>query len=155
MCRPGLEGNDIDGCRDVASEKWVRSGDGSENWVAVVGAPGDDKRVKQIRAFGGRVFAIDRTTSELEWCASGGGTHVYISGTNLGTAFAPPAIYLGDKLEVECAVQPFTSSNNRLHCIIQSANVPQALCGVYLYPPRSLFPSCSLLSSATKLLASR
>jgi hypothetical protein len=65
--------------------------------------------------------------SEVSHASSGGGTHVYLTGTNLGTAFAPPSVYLGDKLEVQCAVQPFTSSNNRLHCIIQSSNVPQAL----------------------------
>lgn len=65
--------------------------------------------------------------SEVSHASSGGGTHVYITGTNLGSAFAPPSVYLGDKLEVECTVQPFTSSNNRLHCIIQAANLPQAL----------------------------
>ena len=62
--------------------------------------------------------------SEVLYASSGGGTHVYISGTDIGSAFAPPTVALGHRGEVECKVQPFTSTNNRLHCIISAANAP-------------------------------
>ena len=52
--------------------------------------------------------------------------HVYLIGTDLGTAFAPPTIYLGINAQAECKVQPFTSSKNKLHCIIGAEGVPQA-----------------------------
>ena len=52
--------------------------------------------------------------SEVGFASSGGGTHIYLVGQNLGSAFAPPAIYLGQKLQAECKPQPFTSSKNRI-----------------------------------------
>ena len=33
----------------------------------------------------------------------------------------------GTRGEIDCAVQPFTSARNRLHCIISSANTPAPL----------------------------
>ena len=53
----------------------------------------------------------------------GGGTHIYIIGTNLGTAFAPPTILVGNA-GARCEVQPFTSSANRFHCVVQSDLLP-------------------------------
>ena len=54
---------------------------------------------------------------------SGGGTHIYLVGQNLGSAFAA-AIYLGQKLQAECKPQPFTSSKNRIHCIVAANALP-------------------------------
>ena len=62
--------------------------------------------------------------SEILFASSGGGTHVYISGTDIGTAFAPPTVALGIGGHVKCKVQPFTSTNNRLHCIVSAQNAP-------------------------------
>ena len=62
--------------------------------------------------------------SEILHASSGGGTHVYISGTDIGSAFAPPTVTLGLRGQVECVVQPFTTAKNRIHCIIASANAP-------------------------------
>ena len=62
--------------------------------------------------------------SELLFASSGGGSHVYLSGANIGTAFAPPLVYLGLRGQLECSVQPFTSARNRMHCIITSINTP-------------------------------
>ena len=62
--------------------------------------------------------------SALTHLSSGGGTHVYISGTDLGSAFAPPAVYLGMRAGVECKVQPFSSTKNRLHCIVSADGAP-------------------------------
>ena len=65
--------------------------------------------------------------SELLFASSGGGTHVYLSGTDIGSAFAPPIVLLGLRGQVECKVQPFTSAKNRMHCIVSSANAPAPL----------------------------
>lgn len=65
--------------------------------------------------------------SELLFASSGGGTHVYLSGVDIGSAFAPPTILLGIRGHVECKVQPFTSAKNRVHCIISSENAPAPL----------------------------
>ena len=62
--------------------------------------------------------------SELTHASSGGGTHVYLTGTDIGSAFAPPLVYIGTSAQAECVVQPFTSSNNRLHCIISARGLP-------------------------------
>ena len=62
--------------------------------------------------------------SEVGFASSGGGTHIYLVGQNLGSAFAPPAIYLGQKLQAECKPQPFTSSKNRIHCIVAANALP-------------------------------
>ena len=62
--------------------------------------------------------------SVLSHCSSGGGSHVYISGTDIGSAFAPPTVLIGTTGQVECKVQPFTTTNNRLHCIIGSVGTP-------------------------------
>ena len=69
-----------------------------------------------------RVFGANN--SEVMFASSGGGTHVYLAGTDLGSAFAPPQIFLGINAEAECVVQPFTSSRNRLHCIISAEGLP-------------------------------
>lgn len=65
--------------------------------------------------------------SEVLYASSGGGTHVYISGTDIGSAFAPPTVLLGLQGQVECKVQPFTSARNRMHCIVSAANAPAPL----------------------------
>ena len=40
--------------------------------------------------------------SEVLFASSGGGTHVYLSGTDLGSPFAPPTVVLGLRGQVEC-----------------------------------------------------
>lgn len=65
--------------------------------------------------------------SEVLFASSGGGTHVYLSGTDIGSAFAPPIVVLGERGQVDCKVQPFTSARNRLHCIISAAHAPAPL----------------------------
>lgn len=71
---------------------------------------------------------INRVTgsnrSELTHASSGGGTHVYLTGSDIGSAFAPPVVLIGIQAQAECVVQPFTSSNNRLHCIVQARGLP-------------------------------
>ena len=62
--------------------------------------------------------------SELAYLSAAGGSHVYISGTDVGSAFAPPSVYVGDQNQAECVVQPFTSNRNRLHCIIDASGLP-------------------------------
>ena len=61
--------------------------------------------------------------SELSHLSVGGGAHIYLSGAGLGSAFAPPIILIGNAGAV-CEVQPFTSSSNRLHCVVQAALLP-------------------------------
>ena len=62
--------------------------------------------------------------SEIAFASSGGGTHMYLTGTDLGSAFAPPSVYIGSRAQIECNVQSFTSSDNRLHCIIAADSLP-------------------------------
>ena len=38
------------------------------------------------------------------------GTHIYLTGTDIGSAFAPPSIFLGVRTQAECQIQPFTST---------------------------------------------
>ena len=49
------------------------------------------------------------------------------SGSDTGSAFAPPTVLLGQLGHVVCNVQPFTSAKNRMHCIISSENAPAPL----------------------------
>ena len=82
--------------------------------------------------------------SEVLFASGGGGTHVYISGTNIGTAFAPPLVFLGLASQLECQVQPFTSAKNRMHCIISSENAPAPMpdyraTGSYITLPLRLY----------------
>ena len=65
--------------------------------------------------------------SELLYASSGGGTHVYLSGADIGSAFAPPTILMGQQGKIACNVQPFTSAKNRMHCIISGENAPAPL----------------------------
>ncbi len=60
-----------------------------------------------------------------------GHRHVYLVGTDLGTAFAPPDVFLGINAQVKCNVQAFTSTKNRLHCIIGAEGVPAATTDYY------------------------
>ena len=62
--------------------------------------------------------------SQVLHASCGGGTHVYFSGANIGTAFAPPTVLLGLRGQLECTPQPFTSGRNRVHCIVSSENTP-------------------------------
>ena len=59
--------------------------------------------------------------SAIAHASSGGGTHIYIQGTDIGSAFAPPTVTIGGSL---CQVQAFTSTNNRMHCIVQTDGLP-------------------------------
>ena len=65
--------------------------------------------------------------SEVLFASGGGGTHVYLSGVDVGSAFAPPTVLIGARGQVACNVQPFTSAKNRMHCIISSENAPAPL----------------------------
>jgi len=62
--------------------------------------------------------------SEVSHASSGGGAHIYLSGVDIGSAFAPPKVFIGINADAECKVQPFTSSRNRLHCIVSPENLP-------------------------------
>ena len=88
--------------------------------------------------------------SEILFASSGGGTHVYLSGVDIGSAFAPPTVLIGTRGEIECAVQPFTSARNRMHCIISSANAPAPLSQ---YDPSGTFVSRPLSVYARGQLA--
>ena len=57
--------------------------------------------------------------SELTHLSAVGGAHVCRPGTDLGSVFAPPTIFVGNQNQAECVVQPFTSSRNWVHCIDQ------------------------------------
>ena len=69
-----------------------------------------------------RVFGANG--SEVGFASAGGGTHVYLAGTDIGSAFAPPEVYVGIRADALCIVQPFTSSRNRLHCIVNAEGLP-------------------------------
>ena len=69
-----------------------------------------------------RVFGANGT--EVGFASAGGGTHVYLAGTDIGSAFAPPEVYVGIRADARCVVQPFTSSRNRLHCIVNAEGLP-------------------------------
>ena len=62
--------------------------------------------------------------SEVGFASSGGGTHLYIVGSGIGSAFAPPSVFVGINADAECVVQPFTSTRNRLHCIVSAEGLP-------------------------------
>ena len=49
---------------------------------------------------------------------------MYLTGTNIGSAFSPPSVFIGINAEAECKVQPFTSTRNRVHCIIGAEGLP-------------------------------
>lgn len=46
---------------------------------------------------------------------TGGGASLYISGVGLGSAEAPPSVLVGSS---PCEVQSFTSTSERLHCLL-------------------------------------
>ena len=69
-----------------------------------------------------RVFGAN--SSEIGWATPAGGTHVYLSGTGIGSAFSPPTVFVGINADAECMVQPFTSTRNRLHCILDPEGLP-------------------------------
>ena len=71
-----------------------------------------------------RLTGVNR--SEIHQASAGGGTHVYLLGTSLGSAFSPPTVRIGITAGAgtECVVQAFTSSKNRLHCIISANGLP-------------------------------
>ena len=79
--------------------------------------------------------------AELAFVSSAGGAHVFLHGVDLGSAFAPPTVRIGTYGHIECAVQPFTSTKNRIHCIIQSDNLPAP---TSRYDPRGQFVSLPL-----------
>ena len=69
-----------------------------------------------------RIFGANH--SEISHASVGGGTHVYLSGSDIGSAFSPPSVFIGINANAECKVQPFTTSRNRLHCIIGAEGLP-------------------------------
>jgi hypothetical protein len=69
-----------------------------------------------------RLFGANN--SEIGWASSGGGTHLYLSGSGIGSAFAPPTVFIGIAADAQCVVQPFTSTRNRLHCIVSAEGLP-------------------------------
>ena len=73
--------------------------------------------------------------SEVSHASCGGNVHVYVTGTNIGTPFAPPQIRVGIHGDAECRVQGFTSSKTRLHCIIGPDALP---------PPRPVYTASAI-----------
>ena len=75
-----------------------------------------------------RAMVIQRVTganqSEVSHASSAGGGHVYLFGTDIGSAFSPPTVYVGLNADAQCVVQPFTSNRNRLHCILSGDGLP-------------------------------
>ena len=61
--------------------------------------------------------------SEATHLSAAGGAELYITGSDLGSPFDPPRIFVGSSGEGECVVQGFTSLPNRLHCIIRSTGL--------------------------------
>ena len=72
-----------------------------------------------------RVFGANG--SEVAFASAGGGAHVYLSGTDIGSAFAPPDVFIGINADARCVVQPFTSTKNRLHCIVNAEGLHEGL----------------------------
>ena len=60
--------------------------------------------------------------SAITHASVAGGSHIYLLGTGLGSPFNPPAVFLGSA--ARCDVQPFTSTKNRLHCIVNPHRLP-------------------------------
>ena len=81
--------------------------------------------------------------SELLFASSGGGTHVYLSGVDIGSAFSPPVVLIGALGHIKCSVQPFTSAKNRMHCIISGDRAPAPLT---TYNPSGSFVSMPIKS---------
>ena len=50
-----------------------------------------------------RIFGANQ--SEISYASAGGGTHLYISGTGIGSAFSPPTVFVGINADAECIVQ--------------------------------------------------
>ena len=65
----------------------------------------------------------------------GGGSSLYITGTNLGDpVFNPPTVFISvnpDPTPTPCLVQGFTSSTTRIHCIIQGTGLPAQPAGAW------------------------
>ena len=70
-------------------------------------------------------MVINRITTtddrELTYVSLAGGADIYISGVGLGTPFRPPTIFVGP---TTCDVQSFTSSNTRIHCVLNGDLLP-------------------------------
>ena len=60
--------------------------------------------------------------SEISHASVAGGSHIYLIGTNLGSPFNAPHVFIGSV--ARCDVQPFTSTKNRLHCIVSPHRLP-------------------------------
>ena len=60
--------------------------------------------------------------SDIAKMSVAGGSHIYLIGTNLGSPFNPPYVFIGSV--ARCDVQPFTSTKNRLHCIVSPHRLP-------------------------------
>ena len=59
----------------------------------------------------------------------GGGSDIYITGTDLGTPFSPPTVLIGNYPNPEltpCTVKGFTSSATRIHCVVEARRLPAA-----------------------------
>ena len=73
-----------------------------------------DARVPTLRSEKGFVLGSDLT-------ATGWG---YITGSQIGTPFAPPTVYIGIHGDALYIPQSFTSTKNRVHCIIDPEGLP-------------------------------
>ena len=69
-----------------------------------------------------RVTGVNK--SELTHLSVGGGQSVYLTGSEIGTPFAPSAIFVGINGDARCVPQSFTSTTNRVHCIIDPEGLP-------------------------------
>ena len=57
----------------------------------------------------------------------GGGSDLYIVGTDLGDPFNAPTVLIGNNpnpLMTPCTVETFTSLSSRFHCTVDSARLP-------------------------------
>ena len=73
-------------------------------------------------------MVIQRVTgpneAEISHASAGGGVHIIVTGTDLGSTFAPPTIRVGINGDAECVVQTFSSTRNRMHCIVSAEGLP-------------------------------
>ena len=79
-----------------------------------------------LAAHEGGAFIIQRIEGaggqEITNASVAGGSHIFLVGTNLGSPFSPPMVFVGSV--ARCDVQPFTSTKNRLHCIVNPRKLP-------------------------------
>ena len=62
--------------------------------------------------------------AEIANASAGGGMHLIVTGTDLGSPFSPPIIRVGVNGDAECVVQGFLSTRNRMYCVISADGLP-------------------------------